>query len=106
MTSLADHALEQALVRRVVHQLGLDLTGAPPLDVDASFFDTGGFRFAGLDLDSMSFVEMLVGLEEQVGIALLDAPDVAEFDSISRLAAYVARHGDPVKVAALRQEWS
>ena len=106
MSTVTDTEFADALVRRIVSHLSLDLTGADAIDVDASFFDTGGFRFAGVDLDSMSFVEMLVTLEEEAGVALLDAPDVAAFDSISLLAGYVVEHGDADRVAAFRKEWA
>ena len=106
MTHVADIRLPDALVARVAHQIGLDLAAGEPVDRDASFFDAGGFRFGGVDLDSMSFVEMLITLEDELGVALLDAADVAEFDSITRLAAYVEERAEPARVAALCRDWA
>lgn len=102
----ASPALATALIKRIAARLGIELAPDAPIDADASFFDEGGFRFGGVDFDSMDFVEMLFSLEEETGVAILDAQDVEEFDTISKLAAYLEQHADPERIATLTAEWA
>lgn len=71
--------VDERVARLFVSRLNLE---APADEVD--LFETGL-------LDSLAFVQLLVGLEEEFGIRLsLDEIEVDAFRSIGRIAAFVA----------------
>jgi acyl carrier protein len=98
--------LSTALVRRIADQLGFTLGDDEVVDPDASFFDAGGFRFGAFEFDSMDFVEMIVTLESELGVAILDAGDVDDIDTLTKLAGHVDGQADPGVVATFVERWS
>lgn len=54
---------------------------------------------AGLALDSLDMLELVVRLEKDFGIKLRSSEESKEaMASVARLAAYIRQHGDPAKL--------
>lgn len=80
--------MEDALKRAIVS--GLRLEGVKPEELDA---DTPLFGDAGLMLDSLDAVELVVIVEKDFGVSIASAGEAHEaFASVSRLADFILAH--------------
>lgn len=71
-------------VEQRIQKIVCDLLQIQAPTADQDLFDSGV-------LDSLSFVDMLVGLEEEFSVRIpLDRIDLSDFRSITRIAAYVS----------------
>jgi hypothetical protein len=98
--------LEKAIIRRLglLHQEG-DLDEAS-VDCHASFFAPTGFSLGDRVLDSLDIVEIIVTVEVDFGVDLVEAHDIATFDSISKLCALLERVAQPAARAEFERLWS
>lgn len=79
---MKDDALKQKLREMIVERLFLDIEPGE-IDDNASLVDAYG-------VDSVSLLELVVGIEEVFGIRMSDEDfDVTHFESVASLADYV-----------------
>lgn len=97
-------ALGHAIVRRIGDLFGLDVRD--DLDLDQHFVQARGFTLGGYDFDSLDLVDIIVRLEDELGVPLLDAEDTERLASIGALAAYALEHGQADAIATFVQEWA
>jgi acyl carrier protein len=97
--------LEAAIVRRVCTHLGHEPAPDEVIDHDASFFAPEGFALGDRELDSVDFVEMIVAIEDDLGVSILDAADVENIDSIQKLAAFAEASADTTRLNAFCEQW-
>lgn len=97
--------LESALVRRLwlLHDEG-DPDEAT-VDRQASFFAPTGFSLGGRVLDSLDIVEIIVTVEVDFAVDLVEAHDIAAFDSIAKLSALLERIAQPAARAEFQRLW-
>ncbi|MFL5911046.1 MAG: acyl carrier protein [Gaiellaceae bacterium] len=104
MTTLQTR-LEAAIVRRVCVHLGHEPAPGEAIDHEASFFAADGFRLGDRELDSIDFVEMIVAIEDDLGVSILDAADVENIDSIQKLAAFAEASAATTRLNAFCEQW-
>jgi hypothetical protein len=98
--------LEKAVVRRLglLHdEVALDEAS---VDRHASFFSPTGFSVGDHLLDSLDIVELIVTVEVDFGVELVEAHDIAMFDSISKLCALLERTTKPAVLTEFERLWS
>jgi acyl carrier protein len=97
--------LEKAIIRRLgqLHHEGeLDESS---VDCRASFFAPTGFSLGDRVLDSLDIVEIIVTLEVDFGVDLVEAHDIATFDSISKLCVLLEQITQPAARAEFERLW-
>jgi hypothetical protein len=97
--------LEKAIVRRLGllhYECELDESS---VDCHASFFAPTGFSIGDRVLDSLDIVEIIVTLEVDFDVDLVEAHDIATFDSISKLCALLERIAQPATRAEFERLW-
>ncbi|WP_255442728.1 acyl carrier protein [Corallococcus sp. Z5C101001] len=82
--------LKAGLKSMIVDRLRLSIAPASIPD-GAPLFGSGTAEFAGLALDSVEALEIVVGIEEKWGVVIADDSVSKEFYSIDTLAALVSR---------------
>ena len=104
--TVRDRRVEQAIVRRICAHLGHEPAAGEVIEHETSFFAADGFRLGDHEFDSMDFVEMIVTLEEDFQIAILDAGEIEDVDSIVKLASFAVERADRDRVEAFCRQWS
>lgn len=74
--------LEQGIIRIFTEQLNLDVQ-----DIETDLVDSG-------ILDSLTFVDLLMALEQEYGIAItMDALEIENFRSVRKIAEFIVEQG-------------
>lgn len=85
-------SIEEMVRQHIAENILFSSKGYPYPD-DASFLENG-------IIDSMNVMELVMFLEEQLGIKIEDTEIVPDnFDSVSRLAAFAQRKQSPIALA-------
>lgn len=85
-------SIEEMVRQHIAENILFSSKGYPYSD-DASFLENG-------IIDSMNVMELVMFLEEQLGIKIEDTEIVPDnFDSVSRLAAFAQRKQSPVALS-------
>ena len=93
--------LRTAIVNRLSRQLGREID-AGAVDYSVSFLD---YPVGGHKLDSLSLVELVTSLEDELDAPILDAADIDEIDTLDKLAAFLSATAAPGRVASFVEQW-
>lgn len=100
----AMHRLAVALLRKIEAVLGLGRL--PETAVDEPVFERDEATLGGRPLTSLDVIEVLVAVQEEIGVSLLDRVDLAEAGTIARLAALAASKADQQAIERFCARWA
>jgi len=105
MTAQANTTLERAVANclRTVLEEPID---PGRIDPDAFLIDSDGIRLGSCELDSLTFVEMLVALEREVEVEILGLATAAQLQSLRKISAFVAAGAEPDRLRAFEDKWA
>lgn len=104
-SSISTDDIVRALVGRVVQLFGLTVD-IGTVHADAGFIGEEVISIGGHDFDSMDLLEMLVTLEDELGVALIDDVDVDRLGTLRAFAEHAGRHTPPERLAEFVERWA
>ena len=95
-------SLRVAIVNRLSRQIGREID-AGEVDYSASFLDgpVGGHM-----LDSLSLVELVTTLEDELEAPILDATEIEDVDTLDKLAEHIGATAAAGRVASFVEQWA
>jgi acyl carrier protein len=102
---IATDDIVRALVGRVVQLFGLTVH-ADRIDADAAFIGQDAVSIGGHELDSMDLLEILVTLEDELGVELIDDIDVDQLSTLRAFAEHAGRAAPAEALADFVDRWT
>jgi acyl carrier protein len=102
---IATDDIVRALVGRVVQLFGLTVD-IDVVEGDAEFMGDDVLSIGGHTFDSMDLLEILVTLEDELGVALIDDIDLDGLGTLRSFAERAGTQSPPEQLAAFVQRWT
>ncbi len=102
---IATNDIVRALVGRVVQLFGLTVD-VDVIEADAEFMGDDVISIGGHTFDSMDLLEILVTLEDELGVPIIEEIDVDELGTLRAFAERAGQQSPHEQLAAFVQRWT
>ena len=103
-TTTADERLAVALLRR--SEAVLQLPYSDPNVIRRPLFDGGRPMLASRPIDSLDLIEVMVAIDDDLGVLVLDRVELRGAGTLAGLAELIRARADPLAVERFCAQWA